>query len=75
MSSNSVSNNITKNCVLCKKKVGLTGFTCRCGGYFCGLHRYPEEHQCNFDFRSTHRSLLEKNLLIGKLDIKLERIE
>merc|ERR1719318_1395017 len=27
-------------CLSCKKKVGLTGFTCRCGGLFCSIHRY-----------------------------------
>ena len=28
-------------CQECRKKVGLTGFPCRCGGLFCGLHRDP----------------------------------
>ena len=27
-------------CLKCNKKVGLTGFPCRCGGLFCSLHRY-----------------------------------
>ena len=26
-------------CEECRKKVGLTGFPCRCGGLFCGMHR------------------------------------
>ncbi|CAG5087989.1 Similar to ZFAND5: AN1-type zinc finger protein 5 (Homo sapiens) [Cotesia congregata] len=26
-------------CFTCRKKIGLTGFDCRCGGVFCGLHR------------------------------------
>uniref|UniRef100_A0A2I3THR2 ZFAND5 n=2 Tax=Homininae TaxID=207598 RepID=A0A2I3THR2_PANTR len=25
-------------CFMCRKKVGLTGFDCRCGNLFCGLH-------------------------------------
>merc|ERR1711963_1307758 len=29
-------------CLSCKKKVGLTGFTCRCGGLFCSIHRYSD---------------------------------
>merc|ERR1719232_207314 len=33
----------------CKKKVGLTGFTCRCGGLFCSIHRYSDKHECKFD--------------------------
>merc|ERR1711936_1425680 len=33
-----------------KKKVGLTGFTCRCGGLFCSIHRYSDKHDCTFDY-------------------------
>ncbi|KAK3022183.1 hypothetical protein RJ639_047005 [Escallonia herrerae] len=47
-------------CQCCKKRVGLTGFECRCGGIFCGMHRYPEEHVCTFDFRSAGRLVLAK---------------
>ena len=38
-------------CHTCKKKVGLTGFTCRCGGLFCSIHRYSDKHQCDFDYK------------------------
>jgi len=38
-------------CLSCKKKVGLTGFTCRCGGLFCPSHRYSDKHDCTFDYR------------------------
>jgi hypothetical protein len=38
-------------CVSCKKKLGLTGFTCRCGGLFCSIHRYSDKHQCDFDYK------------------------
>merc|ERR1712012_1503986 len=34
-----------------EKKVGLTGFTCRCGGLFCSIHRYSDKHDCNFDYK------------------------
>ena len=30
-------------CWGCKKKVGLTGFECRCGYVFCGTHRYADQ--------------------------------
>ena len=26
-------------CFVCKKKLGLTGFTCRCDRLFCAVHR------------------------------------
>merc|ERR1719445_1699574 len=38
-------------CLSCKKKVGLTGFTCRCGGLFCSIHRYSDKHECTFDYK------------------------
>ncbi|KAI6174730.1 hypothetical protein M3Y97_01022600 [Aphelenchoides bicaudatus] len=31
-------------CHVCRRKTGLLGFTCRCGGLFCGEHRYHNEH-------------------------------
>merc|ERR1719234_1132 len=39
-------------CATCKKKLGLTGFTCRCGGLFCSIHRYSDKHQCDFDYKA-----------------------
>ena len=30
-------------CWSCKKKVGLTGFECRCGFVYCGVHRYADQ--------------------------------
>ncbi|XVF05191.1 hypothetical protein REPUB_Repub05bG0150500 [Reevesia pubescens] len=39
-------------CLTCKKRVGLTGFKCRCEMVFCGTHRYPEQHACTFDFKA-----------------------
>ena len=42
-------------CISCKKKVGLLGFHCRCGGTFCEKHRYSDKHECSFDYRSHGR--------------------
>ncbi|KAF0915565.1 hypothetical protein E2562_036750 [Oryza meyeriana var. granulata] len=47
-------------CATCWKKVGLTGFKCRCGGTFCGTHRYADEHSCGFDYKSTGREQIAK---------------
>ena len=33
-------------CFTCQKKVGLTGFDCKCKHQFCGEHRLPEAHAC-----------------------------
>ncbi|KAL5974647.1 hypothetical protein ACLOJK_031317 [Asimina triloba] len=44
-----------KRCCSCGKRVGLTGFRCRCGITFCGTHRYPEQHGCSYDFKAAGR--------------------
>jgi hypothetical protein len=60
-------------CWSCKKKVGLTGFECRCGFTFCGVHRYADAHACGFDYLSHDRAVLAKNneKVVGA---KLEKI-
>lgn len=48
-------------CQACNKKVGLTGFECRCGGMFCGIHRYSDMHTCGFDYKSLGAAEIRKN--------------
>ena len=47
-------------CWKCNKKVGLTGFKCKCGYVFCGAHRYAGEHECDFDYKTTGREAIAK---------------
>ncbi|CAH2048085.1 unnamed protein product [Thlaspi arvense] len=60
-------------CLSCKKKVGLMGFKCRCGSTFCGDHRYPENHECEFDFKGEGRDAIGKANPLMKAK-KMERI-
>ncbi|XP_040577848.1 AN1-type zinc finger protein 6 [Lepeophtheirus salmonis] len=48
-------------CQTCKKKVGLTGFECRCGGLFCSIHRYSDKHDCNFDYKELGAEEIRKS--------------
>jgi len=48
-------------CVSCKKKLGLTGFTCRCGGQFCSMHRYSDKHDCPFDYKAMGEQEISQN--------------
>jgi len=50
----------TNRCWTCKKKVGLAGFHCRCDGVFCGVHRYSDKHECDFDYKALGREQLTK---------------
>ncbi|CAK9170569.1 unnamed protein product [Ilex paraguariensis] len=60
-------------CSACRKRVGLTGFRCRCGTTFCGTHRHPELHGCTFDFKAIGREAIEKANPVVKAE-KLEKI-
>jgi len=48
-------------CGTCNKKVGLTGFPCRCGGLFCSLHRYSDTHTCTFNYKEQAQEDIRKN--------------
>ena len=37
------------------------GFTCRCGGLFCSVHRYSNEHRCTFDYRNLGAEEIRRN--------------
>ncbi|KAK7858884.1 zinc finger A20 and AN1 domain-containing stress-associated protein 6 [Quercus suber] len=60
-------------CLVCRKRVGLTGFKCRCGTTFCGVHRYPEKHACTFDFKAVGREEIARANPIIKAE-KLRKI-
>jgi len=57
----------------CKRKVGLTGFDCRCGGLFCWEHRYSDKHDCQFDYKELGQDQIRKNnpIVVGE---KIQKI-
>ncbi|CAL9777806.1 unnamed protein product [Musa acuminata subsp. burmannicoides] len=50
----------SNRCSTCGRKVGLTGFRCRCGDLFCGRHRYSDVHDCSFDYKALGREEIAK---------------
>ncbi|KAK1389632.1 Zinc finger A20 and AN1 domain-containing stress-associated protein 4 [Heracleum sosnowskyi] len=60
-------------CSSCRKRVGLMGFTCKCGVTFCGTHRYPEQHGCTFDFKAVGREAIARDNPLVKAQ-KLDKI-
>lgn len=60
-------------CHSCRKKVGLLGFDCRCGGMYCSAHRHAETHECDFDHRAHHQKILQQNV-VGVRGAKLDRV-
>lgn len=57
-SSSPLHESTTNRCAECKKKVPLSALVCRCSKRLCGMHRYPEDHGCTFDYRAAGRALL-----------------
>ena len=60
-------------CMTCRRRVGLTGFQCRCGMTFCGTHRHPEQHACGFDFRGMGKEQIAKANPVVRAE-KLQKI-
>jgi len=63
----------SNRCHVCKKRVGLTGFPCRCGGLYCSEHRYDKEHDCQFDYKTIEREEIRKNNQVVVAE-KIQRI-
>lgn len=60
-------------CFSCKKRLGLTGFECRCGNLFCSAHRYSDKHSCTFDYKLAGRDSISKANPVVKAD-KINKI-
>uniref|UniRef100_A0A1I8APH6 AN1-type domain-containing protein n=1 Tax=Steinernema glaseri TaxID=37863 RepID=A0A1I8APH6_9BILA len=60
-------------CGACSKRVGLMGFSCRCGGLFCAQHRYGKEHACGFDYKTLERGWIAQANPVVKAD-KIQKI-
>jgi hypothetical protein len=54
------SSSSVNRCHSCRKRVGLTGFRCRCGEMFCGSHRYSDRHDCCYDYKSAARDAIAR---------------
>ena len=64
---------VPNRCNACRKRVGLMGFSCRCGNLFCAVHRYSDKHDCPFDYRTAARDAIAKANPVVKAE-KLDKI-
>lgn len=62
-----------RRCGVCKKKIGLTGFECRCGNLYCAIHRYADKHECSYNYQKEERSKLAKDNPVVQ-DEKIQKI-
>ncbi|KAL5555830.1 hypothetical protein UlMin_038066 [Ulmus minor] len=63
----------TNRCSFCRKRVGLTGFKCKCEQTFCSLHRYSNKHNCVFDYKGAAQDAIAKANPVVKAD-KIDKI-
>ena len=61
-------------CHVCKKKLGVMEYTCKCGKVFCITHLQVEEHACTYDYRTEKKALLKQQLETGPLSTKVTPI-
>ncbi|KAF8678500.1 hypothetical protein HU200_046254 [Digitaria exilis] len=61
-------------CSTCGRKVGLMGFECRCGGVFCGAHRYSDRHDCGYDYRGAGRDAIARANPVVRADKQVDKI-
>ena len=46
-------------CACCRKKLALTDFACgKCTVRHCALHRLPEQHGCDHDYKAAGRAAI-----------------
>ena len=50
----------------CKKKLGLTSWSCKCGKKFCNIHHSADSHSCKFNWNEEAKTHLAKIMLKGK---------
>lgn len=63
-----------RRCAACGRKVGLMGFECRCGGVFCGAHRYSDRHGCGYDYRAAGRDAIARANPVVRADKQLDKL-
>lgn len=64
---------VVNRCTGCKRKVGLTGFRCRCGHQFCSVHRYSDRHDCRYDYKAAGREAIARENPVVKA-VKLIKV-
>ncbi|CAO2197836.1 unnamed protein product [Urochloa humidicola] len=67
-------NDKSGRCAACGRKVGLMGFECRCGGVFCGAHRYSDRHGCGYDYRGAGRDAIARANPVVRADKQVDKL-
>lgn len=60
--------------VNCRKRLMLSDMVCRCNKYFCSLHRLPEQHECNYNYKAENNDTAKRDT-IDSMKCVNDRIE
>lgn len=58
----------------CNKKLTITAIECKCKKKFCGLHRLPHQHECDYIEHVSKDELMRKRGLGGGNFSQLEKV-
>jgi hypothetical protein len=53
---------MSEKCYFCKKKIGLINFHCKCNFNFCIKCKFPENHNCSYNYKKDGENELIKQL-------------
>lgn len=57
-------------CDICRAKLRVSQISlkCKCNKYVCNQHRFPDQHNCSYDFKSAYKSKLKRELVQVEAD-------
>jgi len=61
-------------CESCKVRLNVMAYTCRCEKKFCLKHLPSTEHACAFNYRRSTATLLQQQLNVDGLAVKVDKI-
>tara|TARA_B100000524_G_scaffold61882_1_gene28581 strand:+ start:1256 stop:1447 length:192 start_codon:yes stop_codon:yes gene_type:complete len=60
-------------CQICRCKLPLTAFKCKCSNYYCPVHMDSNAHECKYKYHAEEQKRLE-TLLCRLSPLKIEKI-
>ena len=59
----SINNNSKIRCEICDLKVKFYAVQCKCKRKLCKYHVFPQYHDCDFDYKSEGKRILQNTLV------------
>lgn len=53
------SKKVLNRCTKCNKNIELMSFLCKCNNNFCIKHRFPDSHNCSFNYKLEAKEQLK----------------